>query len=109
MNVFVDENILQNLSLVLSWEFWFCILFFARQTVKESKFDLEKKIAEEVEKIKKISGSEELFRAYQALAKLGHKKEALIHLNELKEKYFKEMGENTQIEFLSNLKEAEQW
>ncbi|WP_061207258.1 hypothetical protein [Leptospira santarosai] len=51
----------------------------------------------------------DLFQVYQALAKLGHKKEALVRLNELKKKYLEEMDGDTQKEFLENLKKAEKW
>ncbi|WP_438266220.1 hypothetical protein [Leptospira santarosai] len=51
----------------------------------------------------------DLFRVYQALAKLGHKKEALVRLNELKKDYLEKMNGDTQKEFLENLKKAEKW
>ncbi|WP_032918745.1 hypothetical protein [Leptospira santarosai] len=51
----------------------------------------------------------DLFRVYRALAKLGHKKEALVRLNELKKDYLEEMDGDTQKEFLENLKKAEKW
>ncbi|AVV80170.1 hypothetical protein [Leptospira santarosai] len=51
----------------------------------------------------------DLFRVYQALAKLGHKKEALVRLNELKKDYLEKMNGDTQKKFLENLKKAEKW
>nr|WP_230457485.1 hypothetical protein [Leptospira santarosai] len=51
----------------------------------------------------------ELFSVHEALAKLGHKKEALVRLNELKKDYLEEMDGDTQKEFLENLKKAEKW
>ncbi|WP_016756030.1 hypothetical protein [Leptospira santarosai] len=50
-----------------------------------------------------------VFSAYEALAKLGHKKEALVRLNELKKDYLEKMNGNTQKKFLENLKKAEKW
>ncbi|WP_036042594.1 hypothetical protein [Leptospira alstonii] len=50
-----------------------------------------------------------LFQAYEALAKFGQKKEALIRLKELKEKYLEEMDQYTQNEFMENLEQAEKW
>ncbi|EMO44543.1 hypothetical protein LEP1GSC187_0037 [Leptospira santarosai str. ZUN179] len=51
----------------------------------------------------------ELFEVHEVLAKLGHKKEALVRLNELKKDYLEEMDGATQKEFLENLKKAEKW
>ncbi|AVV51705.1 Uncharacterized protein XB17_03133 [Leptospira santarosai] len=50
-----------------------------------------------------------VFSAYEALAKLGHKKEALVRLNELKKDYLEKMNGDTQKKFLENLKKAEKW
>ncbi|MBW9233032.1 hypothetical protein [Leptospira santarosai] len=50
-----------------------------------------------------------VFSAYEALAKLGHKKEALVRLNELKKNYLEKMNGDTQKKFLENLKKAEKW
>ncbi|MBW9231606.1 hypothetical protein [Leptospira santarosai] len=50
-----------------------------------------------------------VFSAYEALAKLGHKKEALVRLNELKKDYLETMDGDTQKKFLENLKKAEKW
>ncbi|MDI7183713.1 hypothetical protein [Leptospira santarosai] len=50
-----------------------------------------------------------VFSAYEALAKLGHKKETLVRLNELKKDYLEEMDGDTQKKFLENLKKAEKW
>ncbi|WP_081102122.1 hypothetical protein [Leptospira santarosai] len=51
----------------------------------------------------------DLFIVHEALAKLGHKKETLVRLNELKKDYLEEMDGDTQKEFLENLKKAEKW
>ncbi|EKT85058.2 hypothetical protein [Leptospira santarosai] len=51
----------------------------------------------------------DLFIVHEALAKLGHKKEALVRLNELKKDYLEEMNGDTQKKFLENLKKAEKW
>ncbi|EKT86272.1 hypothetical protein [Leptospira santarosai] len=51
----------------------------------------------------------ELFEVHEVLAKLGHKKEALVRLNELKKDYLKEMDGDTQKEFLENLRKAKKW
>ena len=50
-----------------------------------------------------------LFSAYQALAKLGCKQEAISHLDELKRKFLKEMESRTQQEFLDYLEDAKKW
>ncbi|EMO71825.1 hypothetical protein LEP1GSC120_1604 [Leptospira santarosai str. 200702252] len=50
-----------------------------------------------------------VFSAYEALAKLGHKKETLVRLNELKKDYLEKMDGDTQKKFLENLKKAEKW
>ncbi|EMO14004.1 hypothetical protein LEP1GSC165_3618 [Leptospira santarosai str. CBC523] len=50
-----------------------------------------------------------VFSAYEALAKLGHKKEALVRLNELKKDYLEKMNGDAQKEFLENLRNAEKW
>ncbi|KXZ25330.1 hypothetical protein AYB33_09480 [Leptospira santarosai] len=51
----------------------------------------------------------ELFEVHEVLAKLGHKKEALVRLNELKKDYLETMDGDTQKKFLENLKKAEKW
>lgn len=51
----------------------------------------------------------ELFEVHEVLAKLGHKKEALVRLNELKKDYLEKMNGDTQKKFLENLKKAEKW
>jgi hypothetical protein len=50
-----------------------------------------------------------LFKAYHALANLGHKDDALLILKEIENKYLQEMELSTQKEFLKNLTEAEKW
>lgn len=50
-----------------------------------------------------------LFKAYQALARLGFKEEAISHLEEIKMKYLKEMELSFQEEFLDRLQKATGW
>ncbi|AVQ12654.1 Uncharacterized protein XB16_2334 [Leptospira santarosai] len=50
-----------------------------------------------------------VFSAHEALAKLGHKKEALVRLNVLKKDYLEEMDGDTQKKFLENLRKAKKW
>ena len=51
----------------------------------------------------------DLFKAYHALSSLGFKDEALSRLQELKLKYYGEMDQSTQQEFLRNLENARNW
>jgi hypothetical protein len=51
----------------------------------------------------------DLFKAYHALSSLGFKDEALSLLQELELKYYGEMDQSTQQEFLRNLETARNW
>lgn len=51
----------------------------------------------------------DLFKAYHALSSLGFKDEALSRLQELKLKYYGEMDQSTQQEFLRSLETARKW